>query len=131
MFRLLVFVLPAGQVVQGSGNVGEPLSKKPVVTNKSNKRLDFSITIWRRTSGNGFQILFRGEYPFFAHMMSQIVNLCLEHLTLRWFQLETMFSKSVKDDTHSFQVFFLSLRENDYIIQVDEAIGEIQFTKAV
>ena len=131
MFRLLVFVLPTGQVVQGSSNAGKPLNEMPVVTNKSNKRLDFSISIWRRTLSNGFQILFRGEYPFFAHMMSQIVNLCLEHLTLRWFQLETMFPKSVKNNTHSFQVFFLSSRKNDYIIQVDEAISEIQFTQAV
>ena len=81
--------------------------------------------------GNGLQILLGGEYPSFTHVMGQIVNLGLEHLTFGWFQLETMFPKSVKNYTHPFQVFFLCLRENYYIIQVDEAISDIQFTQTI
>ena len=42
-----------------------------------------------------------------------------------------MFSESVKNYAHPFQVFFLSFGENYHIIQVDEAIGEIQFTQAI
>ena len=66
--------------------------------------------------GNGFQILLGVEYPSFTHVMGQIVNLGLEHLTFGRFQLETMFSKSVKNYTHPFQVLLLCLGENYYII---------------
>ena len=88
----------------------------PIVTNKSNKRLNLGISIWRQALSNGFQILLRGEYPSLTHMMSKIVNLGLEHLTFGWFQLETMFPKSVKNHTHPLQVLFLRSRENYYII---------------
>ena len=83
---------------------------------KDNKRFNLSISIWRRALGNGLQILLGGEYPSFTHVMGKIVNLGLEHLTFGQFQLETMFSKLVKNHTHPFQVFFLHSRENYYII---------------
>ena len=106
-------------------------NETPIVTNKSNKRLNLSISIWRRTLGNGLQILLGGEHPSFTHVMGQIVNLGLEYLTFGWFQLETMFAKSVKNYTHPFQVLLLCSGENHYVIQVDEAISEIQFTQTV
>ena len=86
------------------------------MTNKSNKRLNLGISIWRQTLSNGLQILFGGEYPSLTHVMGKIVNLGLEHLTFGRFQLETMFLKSVKNYMHPLQVFFLCLRENYYII---------------
>ena len=103
----------------------------PIVTNESNKRLNLSISIWRWTSGDGLQVLLGGEYPSFTHVMGQIINLGLEHLTFGRFQLKTMFSESVKNYTHPFQVLLLSFGENYHIIQVDEAIGEIQFAQAI
>ena len=56
-------VFPTGQVVQRSSNIGEPLNEMPIVTNKSNKRLNLGISIWRRTLSNGFQILLGGSTP--------------------------------------------------------------------
>ena len=106
-------------IVAGSRNVkvwGKHVYKMPIVTNKSNKRLNLSISIWRWTLGDGLQILLGGEYPSFTQVMGQIINLSLEHLAFGWFQLETMFSKSVKNYTHPFQVLLLSLGENYYII---------------
>ena len=62
-------------------------------------------------------------------MMSQIVDLGFKHLTLRWLQLEAVFSKVIEDHTHSLKMPFGHLRENYHIIQVDEAIGEVQLTQ--
>ena len=64
-------------------------------------------------------------------MMSQIVDLLLEHITLRWLQLEAMFSEAIEDHSHSVQMLLRHLRENCHIIQIDEAIGEVQFTQTV
>ena len=60
-------------------------------------------------------------------MMSQVIDLCFEYLTFRWLQLETVFLEVVKNYTHPLQMFFFCLREHYYIIQVDEAIGQIKF----
>ena len=42
--------------------------------------------------------------------------------------LEAVFSEAIEDHFHSLQMLF---RENYYIIQVDEAIGEAQFVQTV
>ena len=107
---------PLVKSYRGAVILGEPLDKMPIVTNKFNKRLNLSISIWRRTLGDGLQILLGGEYPSFTHVMGQIINLGLEHLAFGRFQLETMFSKSVKNYTHPFQVLLLSSGENYYVI---------------
>ena len=62
-------------------------------------------------------------------MVSQIVDLRFEHLTLGWLQLEAVFSEAIEDHLHPLQMLFGCLRENYHIIQVDEAIGEVQFTQ--
>ena len=64
-------------------------------------------------------------------MMSQIVDLRFKHITLRRLQLEAVFSKVIKDHTHSLKMPFQHLRENYHIIQVDEAIGEVQLTQTI
>ena len=64
-------------------------------------------------------------------MVSQIVDLRFKHLTLGRLQLEAMFSEVIEDHSHSLQMLFRHLRENYYIIQVDEAKGEVQFTQTV
>ena len=64
-------------------------------------------------------------------MVSQIVDLGLKHITLGWLQLEAMFSEVIEDHSHSLQMLFRHLRENYHVIQVDEAIGEVQFTQTV
>ena len=64
-------------------------------------------------------------------MVSQIVDLRFKHLTLGRLQLEAVFSEAIEDYSHSLQMLFGHLRENYYIIQVDEAIGEVQFTQTV
>ena len=61
-------------------------------------------------------------------MVGQIVDLRLNHIALRWLQLEAMLSQAIKNHTHSLQVLFRHLRENYHIIQIDEAISEVQFT---
>ena len=61
-------------------------------------------------------------------MMSQVIDLCFEHITFGWLQFETMLAKVVKNYTHPFQMFFFFLREDYYIIKVDEAISEIQLS---
>ena len=64
-------------------------------------------------------------------MVSQIVDLGFKHIALGQLQLEAMFSEVIKDHSHSLQMLFRHLRENYHVIQVDEAIGEVQFTQTV
>ena len=52
-------------------------------------------------------------------------------MALGWLQLETVFSEAIKNHSHSLQMLFRHLRENYHVIQVDEAIGEVQFTQTV
>ena len=63
--------------------------------------------------------------------MSQIVDLRFEHLTLEWLQLEAVFSEVIEDHLHYLQILFGHLGENYHVIQVDEAIGEVQFAQTV
>ena len=63
-------------------------------------------------------------------MMSQIIDLRFKHLALGWLQLEAVLSKVIKDHLHSLMLF-RHLRENYHIIQVDEAIGEVQLAQTV
>ena len=64
-------------------------------------------------------------------MVSQIVDRGFKHIALGWLQLEAMFLEAIKDHSHSLQMLFRHLRENYHVIQVDEAIGEVQFTQTV
>ena len=60
-----------------------------------------------------------------AHVMSKIVDLIPEHIAFGWLQLEAMFSESVKNNPHPVQVFLLSVREDNDIIQINETIHEV------
>ena len=71
------------------------------------------------------------EEPLSGSHDEPIVDLRFKHITLRWLQLEAMFSKAIKDHTHSLKMLFQCLRENYHINQVDEAIGEVQLTQTV
>ena len=64
-------------------------------------------------------------------MVSQIVDLGFQHLALGQLQLEAVFLEVIEDHLHSMQMLFRHLREDYDIIQIDEAIGEVQFTQAV
>ena len=57
--------------------------------------------------------------------MSNIVDLIPEHITFGWLQLQAMFSESVKNNPHPVQVFLLSVREDNDIIQINETIREV------
>ena len=64
-------------------------------------------------------------------MVSQIVDVRFKHLTFGWLQLEAMLLEVIEDHSHSLQMLFRHLRENYHVIQVDEAIGEVQFIQTV
>ena len=64
-------------------------------------------------------------------MVSQIVDPWFKHITLGQLQLEAMFLEVIEDHSHSLKMLFGHLRENYHIIQVDEAIGEVQFAQTV
>ena len=64
-------------------------------------------------------------------MVSQIIDLGLKHIALGWLQLEAVFSEAIEDHMHSLKMLFRHLRENYHIIQVDEAIGEVQLAQTV
>ena len=81
----------------------------PVVTNKAYKEFNLGVSVWRWTLSNGLEVLLGRKDPFFAHVMSEIVDLCFEHFTFGRFQFETMLSKVVKDHTHPFQMLFFCL----------------------
>ena len=102
-----------------------------IMTHQANERLNFGLSVWRWTLSNGFQVILGREDSFLAHMMSQVIDLCFEHITFGWLQFETMLMEAVKNYTHPFQMFLLCPREDNYIIKVDEAISEIQFTQAI
>ena len=101
------------------------------MTNQANKRLNFHVSVRKRTLSNGFQVLLHWKNPFLAHVVSQIVDLGFKHLTLGRLQLEAVFLEVIEDHSHSMQMLFGCLRENYHIIQIDEAIGEVQFTQTV
>ena len=101
------------------------------MTYQANKGLHFGVSVWRRTLSNRFQVLLRWKNLFLAHMMSQIVDLGFKHITLGRLQLEAVLSKAIKYNSHSLQMLFRHLRENYHVIQIDEAIGEVQFTQTV
>ena len=44
---------------------------------------------------------------------------------------QIIFPKSVEDHPQPVEIFFWHLREYDYVIQIDEAINEVQFAEAV
>ena len=101
------------------------------MTYQANERLNFGVGVWRWTLSNGFQVLLGREDSFLAHMMSQVIDLHFEHITFGWLQFETMLMKVVENYTHPFEVFLLCPGEDYYIIKVDEAIREAQFTQAI
>ena len=39
--------------------------------------------------------------------------------------------EAIEDLSHSLQMFFRHLRENYHVIQIDEAVGEVQLTQTV
>ena len=131
MFRLLVLIISTSKIIQRCCNFGKAFYEAPKITNKANKRFHFSVSVWRWTLSNGFKVLLRWKNPFLAHMVSQIIDLRLKHITLRWLQFEAVFSKVIKDHPHSLEMLLRHLRENYHIIQVDEAIGEVQLTQTV
>ena len=124
----LSLLSPLVRSYRGAAILAKPFYEVPVVTNQSNKRLHFGVSVQRWTLSNGFQVLLRWKNPFLAHMVSQIIDLGLKHVTLRRLQLETVFSEVIEDHAHSLKMLFRHLRENYHVIQVDEAIGEVQFT---
>ena len=67
------------------------------------------------------------EEPFLAPTVSQIVDLGFKHIALGRLQLEAVFLEVIEYHMHSLQMLFRHLRENYRVIQVDEAIGEVQF----
>ena len=101
------------------------------MTSQADKRFHFSVSVQWQTLSNGFQVLLQLKNPFLAPMMSQVVDLGFKHIALRRLQLEDVFSKVIEDHTHSLKMLFRHLRENYHIIQVDEAIGEIQLAQTV
>ena len=64
-------------------------------------------------------------------MVSQIIDLGLKHIALRRLQLEAVFSEVIENHSHSLEMLFWHIGENYHIIQVDEAIGEVQFAQTV
>ena len=72
---------------------------------------------------NTFYVLMRWFDSVLTDMMSQIDDLRFKEVTLRWFQLEPMFSESIENDSHTLEVLLLSRRVHNYVIQVDEAVG--------
>ena len=131
MFGLLVLIITASYIIQRHCNFGKAFYEVPVMTNQANKTFHFGVGVRRQTLSNGFQVLLQWKNPFLAHMMNQMVDLGFEHLALGWLQLEAVFSEAIKDHSHYLQMLFRHLRENYHVIQIDEAIGEVQFTQTV
>ena len=125
------FVFPTVRSYRGVAILANPFNEMSIMTHQANKRLNFGVSVWRWTLSNGFQVLLGREDSSLAHMKSQVIDLCSEHVTFGWLQFETMLTKAVKNYTHPFQMFFFCPREDYYIIKVDEAISEIQFTQAI
>ena len=71
----------------------------PIMTHKANKRLNFGVSVQWRTLSNGFQVPLGREDSFLAHMMSQVIDLCFEHITFGWLQFENMLAKAVENYT--------------------------------
>ena len=63
--------------------------------------------------------------------MCQIVDLLFEKTTFCQLEFQIIFSKSVEDHPQPVDMFFHHLQEYDYVIQLDEAINEVQFAEAV
>ena len=64
-------------------------------------------------------------------MMSQVNDLCFKEITFGGLQFEPMFPESVENDSHALEVFLRSRGVHNYIIKVDEAVGQIQLPQAI
>ena len=75
------------------------------------------------------QVQITGLHTFLGDPMCQIGDLLFEKTTFWWLKFQIIFSKLVKDHLQLVEMLICYLQEYNYVIQVDEAINEIQFTK--
>ena len=63
------------------------------MSHQAQKGLDFSVDLWWSEFCHSFQVSITGSYAFLGDMMSQIVDLTLEELTLGQLELLIVLSE--------------------------------------
>ena len=58
--------------------------------------------------------------------MHQIGNFLSEKATLKWLEFQIGFSKLVKNYTYVAETFLSSVQKDDFVIEVDEAVYQIE-----
>ena len=91
---------------------------------KAKKGPNFSVGLrWCRLS-NGSQIWIIRPHTFLGDSVWQLVDLFLKKTALWWLEFYIILPKLVKDHMQSVEMFLCHPQENDYVIQVDEAIDD-------
>ena len=73
---------------------------------QTQKGSDFGVSLWWSKFSHSLLVLSTGSHAFFGDMMSQVVDLILEELTLSWLKLQIMLSEALKHHAQVMQVFF-------------------------
>ena len=72
-------------LMQGLCYMCKPFDELLIVPYQAQEGLDFHVRSGQSKLSHSFQVLFVGPYTLFGDMMSQVVNLIPEELTLRGF----------------------------------------------
>ena len=88
-------------------------------------------SFWHRELFNCAHIIFARMHTFLGDVVHQIDNFRLKEVAFRGLQLQIKFSEALEHHSQVFQVLLLHVPKDNNIIEVDDAISQIQFTKSV
>ena len=60
--------------------------------------------------------------------MGKIIDLTVEELTFTWFKFQVMLSEVFEHNMQALQMLFFCFEKENHVIQVDQAICQVQFT---
>ena len=80
---------------------------------------------------DGTHIFLTWVNSFAGDMMHKVHYLCLEEGALGWFQFQIEFSEAFNTTHKLLKVFFFCAPEDDNIIQIDDAIGQIELSQCI
>ena len=115
-------------IIEGPCNVSKSLNKVPVMPHQPTKCMDLGVGLRHQKLLHCAHILMTGTDSVTQDMMCQVHNFQLEKQTLGWFQLQSELAKPFKYNAEMLQMFLLGLTKHYYIIEIDDAIGEVQLS---
>ena len=88
-------------------------------------------SFWHRELFNRVHVIFARTHTFLGDMVRQIDNFQLEEVAFRGLQLQIEFSEALEHHSQAFQVLLLCAPKDNNIVEIDDAISQMQFAKSV